>query len=1272
MAASSKFDLSSGSPDRPLYSSGQRGSYASATFERSGSFRDRETMENPILSSLPSMSRSSSSITQGDVMSFFHCLRFDPKLVAQEHKLHRSLELRRNISAALGISPDDSTSASLKGKLLPPSTDELKRVKAVIRESSSKARERTKMFSEALSVLNKCFPSIPSRKRSRSDSMSSDRSNAFLSSDRSVLGVPGMGKMGTTQNNIAISSNLEHEQQKSEDRTKSTVPNKRTRTSLVDVRMDARSNTNSRPSGAVDREKEMVRLANTGTVQSEDRTLALGDGWEKSKMKKKRSGIKLDVATITTSGPTKLPNDGYREQKQGMQQRLAIDTRSRLNDSHGCRPGVANVAVGVGKSEGVSQQSTLGMRSSVPRGDSDSSSLLNDRRDRPTSDKERVNLRTVNKANVREDISSASPTSSTKINTSARAPRSASGAVPKLSPNVQRATVPSDWDLSHTNANKVPAIVGNNSRRPTASTRSSSPPVAQWAGQRPQKISRTARRTHFVPIVSGNDETPNSDTISDVTGNESGLAIARRMSGNSPQQVKLKIENFSTAGLSESEESGAAETKSKDKGKKADDMMDEKSGQNGLKLNLMQPSRKNSQLVCGDEIGNGIRRQGRTGRIFTSTRSLMPITIEKVGTAKQLRSSRLGFDKTDSKAGRPPSRKLSDRKPYSRQKHTTLNAMPDFPVGSDDGQEELLAAANAVINPSHANTFWRQMERLFGFLYDADISNLKQQGTRTVPNGIGLVRPVRDMEFVTEAATVDIAKIPLCQRLIAALISEEEIEDYSNSGYEDLSLDLYESGFEVQTDLKSNSLNHRLLGNFQIAGCTAFTGYRITASRRAHDELSQDESDISNFGHSLNGLVSDEATMPSLACPEVEYDNMSMDERLYLEIQSIGIFPEPEPEIAQTVDEEISEEIRRLEAKYDEQVSRTRVIDKLLKHATETRVLQEKEFEERALDKLVTMAYEKYMSCNASAGKSASSKMAKQAASAFVKRTLDRCHMYEETGKSCFSESLFMDMFLSGLSNLNDAQSVDTVTEAESSKPRSPEVRVPAPVGSIQSSSMISRSGQNVDSHDIYSSPAQITDQVTGKEDTRLNRAKTRELLLDDIGGTVGNSLNTPSGIGSSLPSSTKGKRSERDREGKGVLSRNGTAKIGRPALSNIKGERKTKTKPKQKMTQLSASVNGLVGKKSEQSKPTGPKSSEVITTTSKPKEKDELLLEEPLDFSNLQIPEMDVLGVPDDLDGQGQDLDSWLNIDDESFQDHDFMGLEIPMDDLSDLNMMV
>ncbi|PQP99823.1 uncharacterized protein Pyn_32951 [Prunus yedoensis var. nudiflora] len=195
------------------------------------------------------------------------------------------------------------------------------------------------------------------------------------------------------------------------------------------------------------------------------------------------------------------------------------------------------------------------------------------------------------------------------------------------------------------------------------------------------------------------------------------------------------------------------------------------------------------------------------------------------------------------------------------------------------------------------------------------------------------------------------------------------------------------------------------------------------------------------------------------------------------------------------------------------------------------------------------------------------------------------------------------------------------------------------------------------------------------------NRVKKRELSLDDVGSTIGTS-NVPSGIGSSLSSSAKGKRSERDRDGKGhnreVLPRNGTPKIGRPALSNVKGERKTKTKPKQKTTQLSISVNGLLGKMSEQPKPALPSVSKSgeMTTSAIPKRRMSLpwMCDDPesIDLSHLQLPGMDELGVPDDIDGQGQDLGSWLNIDDDSLQDQDFMGLEIPMDDLSDLNMMV
>lgn len=100
--------------------------------------------------------------------------------------------------------------------------------------------------------------------------------------------------------------------------------------------MDVRTNSLVRPSGTIDRDKEKPRVPNIGVLQSEERTLPIGgDGWEKSKMKKKRSCIKLDGSPSTTL--TK-PVNGLQEAKQGMQQRIATDSRSKLsNDSHSFR-----------------------------------------------------------------------------------------------------------------------------------------------------------------------------------------------------------------------------------------------------------------------------------------------------------------------------------------------------------------------------------------------------------------------------------------------------------------------------------------------------------------------------------------------------------------------------------------------------------------------------------------------------------------------------------------------------------------------------------------------------------------------------------------------------------------------------------------------------------------------------------------------------------------------------------------------------------------------
>ncbi|XP_020225452.1 uncharacterized protein LOC109807342 [Cajanus cajan] len=159
----------------------------------------------------------------------------------------------------------------------------------------------------------------------------------------------------------------------------------------------------------------------------------------------------------------------------------------------------------------------------------------------------------------------------------------------------------------------------------------------------------------------------------------------------------------------------------------------------------------------------------------------------------------------------------------------------------------------------------------------------------------------------------------------------------------------------------------------------------------------------------------------------------------------------------QTDDEGILEDITRLEELYQGQISKKKsLLDGIFKSALVDKELQEKDFEQRALDKLVVMAYEKYMACwgpSPSGGKNTSNKMAKQAALGFVKRTLERCRQYEDTGKSCFNDPSFKDMFLS-----------------ESSKLYASSLSLEARTASMGSQQSPSQFSQNMDNHDLNSS----------------------------------------------------------------------------------------------------------------------------------------------------------------------------------------------------------
>ena len=173
-----------------------------------------------------------------------------------------------------------------------------------------------------------------------------------------------------------------------------------------------------------------------------------------------------------------------------------------------------------------------------------------------------------------------------------------------------------------------------------------------------------------------------------------------------------------------------------------------------------------------------------------------------------------------------------------------------------------------------------------------------------------------------------------------------------------------------------------------------------------------------------------------------------------------------------------------------------------------------------------------------------------------------------------------------------------------------------------------------------------------------LNRGKKKEVLLDDVGGSA--SLRAASALGNTVLGGANGKRSERERDQEIKIS---GGKAGRASIGNLKGERKTKSKPKQKTAQLSTSGNGFTNRFTETVHPTANKKGEVGLMSHDNMAEDSFQeMKEQLDFQLHEFDSIEELGVAN------QDLDTWLNFEEDGLQDHDLMGLQIPMDDLSDI----
>ncbi|XP_031261152.1 uncharacterized protein LOC116119352 isoform X3 [Pistacia vera] len=1250
------------------------------------------------------------------------CLPLD-LITLGNQKYPRSGELRRVLGVPYGSMSEDHSFGVSQHKPAPPvATEELKHFKESVQDSTRKARDRVKNFREKIFKLDKYRESLNSKKRQRIDVSPIDRSTAA-----------NLAKMGSQiqRNSQDLMT------QRLEDRTKSVGVNKRVRTSVAD-QTDGRAGATSRQQMVTEKDGDMLPAISGATIKIEEKIRRLpvgGEGWDR-KMKRKRS-----VASVGN----RVMN-GDQDTKRAIQPKMSADSKLRSCDAQPHRSKSSPGVTGINKLDG-----------SFELASSDAGSLLKTElespspRDRTSMLEQRVVAKGNNKPNIRED--NPGNCSSTMLKGKAsRGPRTGSIMVLDSSSKVHSSSGAFQGWEQPISVNKVPVLgVTNNQKRPLSA--SSSHAMAQWVGQRPHKNSRT-RRANLVSPVSNNEvQLPSqSFSASDFGARTSSFGTSGSLLSssidNSTPKIKREFENVSSPfGLSESEESGAGDNKSKEKGIEGDD--------GALSVahkvrSFALPRGKNKILT--NEIGDGVRKQGRSVSGSPLTRPsihLMREKLENVPTTKPLQSMRPASDKIKSKTGRPPSKKLKDRKASVRVGLMLNNVTSDFAVESDDDHEDLFAAANSARNASSlacSGKFWKKMESIFASLSLEDMTFLKQQLSFSEEleeslsqifgdeyNLLGILvhkdldRPSEGQESRLNQETAkndglcgrfDMGRLdkvtPLYQRVLSALIEEDEAEEfYHHSEGKNLSLhyasddshcgscnqidiepkdrDRMESEVESEADFHSqkNCLLDRLSCD-KSAVSNTFRNPSMSSSLQSNEQWLGDD-DLSHLdvglaseicSNDLTQMQPREINVPAFPTSDCQYQLMSLDDKILLELQSIGLYPETLPGLAEG-EEVINQDVMELKEGLHQQIKKKKKnLRKLDKAIQKERDVERRNIEHGAMDQLIEIAYRKRMACRGNhTSKAAVRKVSRQVAMAFVKRTLARCRKFKDTGSSCFSEPALQDVLFSAPPCSNDAKSADCVGSGTASNTCNEVSNHQTEAkGSGAVSSTFKRYDTPSDNLDRVSSDAfqagfHSSEHAFPKHGIILKKAK-REVLIDDVVGCASSRV-TSTLDNSNLVGGARGKRSEKDRD----LNKDNYKSISvslacRSSLDSLKNERKTKAKSKHKNNHSSTSVSGLHGRSSViGSKPSLANTSnrrgrEVGLSSPGKVSEESSKAEEPVDFANLQLNELDSvdIGVSNDLSGP-QDLNSWLNFD--GLQDHDSIGLEIPMDDLTDLMLM-
>ncbi|GLT63869.1 hypothetical protein SLA2020_364010 [Shorea laevis] len=1227
--------------------------------------------------------------SSSDIPPLSQCLSLDP-IALGSLKYTRSGELRRALGVPPATTQEDHSFGVAHFKLTAPiATEELKHFKESVQDTSRKAKDRVRKFRDSIDKLDKYREAISSKKRQRTDISPTERAGGV-----------NLAKIGSQVHRNAGNDILT---QRAEDRAKNVGLNKRIRTSVADVRGDSRAVVNARQQKGAEKDGDALSSINGSAVRTEEKIRRLpagGEGWD-TKMKKKRSAGIVGHRVA----------NGDQDVKRAMQQKIHAESKLRSCDALGFRSKSSPGVSGIHKLDG----------SFEPAGSDGGTALRNEPESIPLPRvlEQRVVAKGSNKASLLDDNLANSPNRMLKAKVS-RAPRTSSIMVLDSSSHskIHHSSGAFPSCEQPASVNKIPALgVGNNKKY--AMPMGSSSPMAQWGGQRPNKNSRTKRANLVSPvsnlaepqISSPSFATPDFSARTSFGG---GGSVFASSVDNVTLKVKKEPDNVSSPfGLSESEESGAGDNKLKDKAIE--------NGEVAVPMSGVLLTRKNK--ISTSEIGDGASRPGRVGSSAPLTRPAHPIRekSENLQAMKPIQTARSSSDKHKSKSGRPPSKKMRDCKASTRV-GSSLNAVSSDLTGeSDDDHKELFTAASSARNASSlacSGSFWKKMELIFANISLEDASHLKQQLSLAEEldeslsqmfgaecNVLGVVMQKETPNCYGEGSAkansegrVDIKKLdkvtPLYQRVLSALIEEDENDEfYHHFEGKNMSLhyasddshcgscnqldiepkdrDKMESEVESNADFQSqkSSLLDGLSCNISVASNT-FRNSSMSNSLHSSEQWLGDD----GFSHSDVGPISEicshdpahpqskETNVFSVSSSDVQYQFMSLDDKILLELHSIGLYPETLPDLAEG-EEAINQNVMELNEQLYQQVQmKKRKLGEVDKAIQNNRDVERRNVEHVAMDQLIQIAYRKRVpSRGGNSSKSAVRKVPKQVALAFINRTLARYRKFEEAGISCFSDPVLQDVMFATLPCSNDAKSTDCVGSGTASNTFNETSNLQT---EARASGAVSSTFERYDSSDALPS-VHSSEHGVSRHGFMLKRKK--ELLIDDVVGSASSRIT--SSLEGHVNVGIRGKRSERERDQSRENMRNSSVSGAGASLDSFKGERKAKTKPKQKNSNLSTSGNGVqpgypdAGGSSQRSMANASNKSGEVRSTSmgnfpRNSTKD---ADEPVDFSKLNE-----LDVAEELGGN-QDLGSWLHELD-GLQDIDTMGLEIPMDDLSDL----